>query len=435
MNTNSGAKIDNDNALPLALVRKFGGWATRAQNYPTFSPTWFRYRLFSFMVPIVLYAIFILCSALGATDMLSTPVPGGFYYEACRSWLTVVIFLLLGRWLAMQIWKRRWSPRKEAIGIVLALLLGSLLAKELDHLPADSFSFNAKESKPDTKMQAKAETSEHVAARSQVIAKDDNGNLRSYQAPRATVIIGELLWVLLFFWLGGGLDLVQYFRQRSAFKDALMQQELESARASRNEAEMRLSVLAGQIEPHFLFNTLAGVRSAFVSDPTRGIAIIDHLVDYLRATIPQMRNDANSAQVLLGSQLDAVRAYLGVMHARLPRLNFSVNCDPALVDQPVPPLMLISLVENAVKHGIEPKPGPARIDVLARKVEHAGGARIELIVSDDGVGFSGVTSGSGIGLANIRERLIQLFGSQAELVLKARTEGGVIASVSFPAHS
>jgi len=195
---------------------------------------------------------------------------------------------------------------------------------------------------------------------------------------------------------------------------------------------MRLSVLAAQIEPHFLFNTLTGVRSAIISDPARGIAIIDNLVDYLRATIPQMRSDANQSQVLLGPQLDAARAYLGVMHARLPRLTFSVDSDPALLNQPVPPLMLISLVENAVKHGIEPKPGPVHIEVLARKIDDESGTRLELIVTDDGVGFSGVTSGSGIGLANIRERLMQLYGKRAELVLKARVEGGVVASIALP---
>jgi LytS/YehU family sensor histidine kinase len=246
------------------------------------------------------------------------------------------------------------------------------------------------------------------------------------------VLLNRLIEVILAVWWGGGLDLLAYFRQRRALTDALAQQELERARVGRNEAEMRLSVLAAQIEPHFLFNTLTGVRAAIRSDPARGIAIIDHLVDYLRATIPQMRSDANQSQVLLEPQLDAARAYLGVMAARLPRLSFSVECDPALLNQPVPPLMLISLVENAVKHGIEPKPGPVHIAVLARKIDGESGARLELVVTDDGAGFSGATSGSGIGLANIRERLAQLYGKRAELVLKARAEGGVAASISLP---
>jgi sensor histidine kinase YesM len=94
--------------------------------------------------------------------------------------------------------------------------------------------------------------------------------------------------------------------------------------------------------------------------------------------------------------------------------------------------MLISLVENAVKHGIEPKPGAARIEVLARKVGDENGRYIELSVSDDGIGFSGATSGSGIGLSNIRERLAQLYGKRAQLNLKARAQGGVIASIILP---
>jgi sensor histidine kinase YesM len=94
--------------------------------------------------------------------------------------------------------------------------------------------------------------------------------------------------------------------------------------------------------------------------------------------------------------------------------------------------MLISLVENAVKHGIEPKLGAARIEVLAHKFSNASGEYIELSVSDDGVGFSAATSGSGIGLANIRERLAQLYGTKAQLNLKARPQGGVVASIVLP---
>jgi LytS/YehU family sensor histidine kinase len=94
--------------------------------------------------------------------------------------------------------------------------------------------------------------------------------------------------------------------------------------------------------------------------------------------------------------------------------------------------MLISLVENAVKHGIELKPGPARIDVQARRIDNVEGARLEIAVIDDGVGFTNAAAGSGIGLANVRERLAQLYGDAAALSLKARPEGGVIAAIMLP---
>jgi hypothetical protein len=238
--------------------------------------------------------------------------------------------------------------------------------------------------------------------------------------------------LLLVCWLGGLTDLVAFVRQRGKLDDVLRDQALRRADAARVEAELRLSVLAAQVEPHFLFNTLASVRSAIVTDPARAAAIVDHLADYLRATIPQMRDEAASGSVPLDRQLDAARAYLALMHERMPRLASAVDAEPGLDAVPVPPLMLISLVENAVKHGVEPKAGPARITVSARRVLDAGVAMLELEVRDDGVGFGSATSGAGIGLANIQERLAGLYGNKAGLTLKALPEGGVAAILRLP---
>src|ERR1700741_3315983 len=133
-----------------------------------------------------------------------------------------------------------------------------------------------------------------------------------------------MIWFVLVIGVGRPVDSLRDFRQKRVMQDAALMRELERAKEGRTEAELRLSVLAAQIEPHFLFNTLTGVRSAIRSDPERGIAIIDHLVEYLRATIPQMRNDAGRTYVDLASQLDVARAYLGVMHLRLPRLSYAI---------------------------------------------------------------------------------------------------------------
>ncbi len=232
-------------------------------------------------------------------------------------------------------------------------------------------------------------------------------------------------------WLGGLFDLLAFVRQRGKLVDVLQKEELERAQAARSNAEMRLSVLTAQVEPHFLFNTLASVRSAISSDPQRAAQIVDHMVTFLRSTIPQMRTDAGSATVSLASQLGSARAYLALMHDRIPRLRFSVDAEPGLEQASIPPLMLISLVENAVKHGVEPKIGPVRVDVRARRGASPE-AQLEVSVIDDGVGFGEAASGDGIGLANIQERLRSFYGQRASLTLKALPEGGVAAILRLP---
>jgi LytS/YehU family sensor histidine kinase len=217
-------------------------------------------------------------------------------------------------------------------------------------------------------------------------------------------------------------------RERQGLAALAREQELERAQAQRREAELRLSVLAAQVEPHFLFNTLAGVRSAIATDPARASEMIDHLVDYLRAAIPRLRSSGDS-DATLGAQLDIVRAYLGLMSARMPRLSWAVQADDELLALRCPPLMLISLAENAVKHGAEPKVGPVRVEVVAQRRSDGG---LEVTVADDGAGFGASGGGSGLGLSNIRERLRQIHGDTAALGLKALPDGGVAATLSLP---
>ncbi|HBI69531.1 MAG TPA: sensor histidine kinase, partial [Massilia sp.] len=249
---------------------------------------------------------------------------------------------------------------------------------------------------------------------------------------RETHVVNVIFWVLVLGWLGGGTDLLAWLRQRRLMRENELLGEVARYRDERNEVEMQLSILASQVEPHFLFNTLSGVRAAMLSDPARGVVMIDHLVDYLRATIPQLRADRAQTFVSLGSQLDAAQAYLGIIRARLPRLDVAIDCPPELRKVAIPPLMLISLVENAVKHGIELKKGPARIAVSAMRRQADDGALLELAVADDGLGFGGATSGSGIGLSNIRERLKHLYGDAAALSLRANDGGGVTAAIVLP---
>ena len=248
------------------------------------------------------------------------------------------------------------------------------------------------------------------------------------EIPLLNRVLNTLSSATLTFFLAGGAGLWGWRRERAGLAALAREQELAHAQAQRREAELRLSVLAAQVEPHFLFNTLAGVRSAIATDPARASDMIDRLADYLRAAIPRLRSDGG-AQATLGGQLDIVRAYLGLMATRMPRLSFAIDVPAALLAAPFPPLMLISLAENAVKHGVEPKVGPVRITVTARLVEQG---RLEVTVADDGAGFGASTGGSGLGLSNIRERLQKMYPARAALTLHARPEGGVAAIISVP---
>ncbi|PRC92917.1 sensor histidine kinase [Solimicrobium silvestre] len=422
MDQQSTSIISADNPLPSKILGKYGGWGARAQQYPIFSQTWFKYRAMSYLLPMFLLALLLtfVCILMPIED-----VTFSFTLSMALVWGSVAVALLLGRWLAVLISKRDWPEKRIGMGIVAAVILGIVIAVTLNRIGNFYEKKYFAEHQQDLNLKRKTDVSVGIQI-------DTHNNLKKNPT---LAILNYLLVILFFSWLGGGLDVVAYFRQRRAMKDALVEQRLTLYKKERNEAELRLSVLASQIEPHFLFNTLSGVRSAILSDPQMGVAIIDNLVEYLRATIPQLRNDGSCAQVKLGAQLQAIRAYLGVIKFRIPRLSFDVYCDPVLAEQFIPPLMLISLVENAVKHGIELKKGPVYISVLAQKIGLKGKERLVLTVSDNGLGFSGITSGTGIGLANIRERLKQLYDDHASLSLEENDGGGVCACITIPANT
>ncbi|TFW32034.1 sensor histidine kinase [Massilia horti] len=390
-----------DRPLPHSMANKLAGWASVARQYPIFSRTWFSYRMRSFIAPMVVLALFLaLVAALARTD----PNAAGLNVALLSTWLVMALALSLGRALAVLVCRQKWTAPREAAGIVCALLFGVLVT-----LPLTPFTKTDKPAAPG-----------HVATEHEI------------EQARENRLYNLAFWLPALMWLGGGLDLVAYFKQRRMLREARLLEQVERYKDERNEVEMRLSVLSSQIEPHFLFNTLSGVRAAMLSDPARGIVMIDHLVDYLRSTIPQLRADRTHLFVALGSQLDSAQAYLGVIQARLPRLSFCIECPAELRDLAIPPLMLISLVENAVKHGIELKKGPGMIRVAAARANVGGAQVLELSVADDGVGFGAAAAGSGIGLTNIRERLKHLYGGDAALTLRAGDTGGVVATIALP---
>jgi hypothetical protein len=206
---------------------------------------------------------------------------------------------------------------------------------------------------------------------------------------------------------------------------ALQQQQI--AEAGQLLAEARLRTLQAQIEPHFLYNTLANVVSLIGSEPEKAKHMLERLIDFLRASLSASRAE----QATLGAELDLAAAYLDLLAVRMgARLRWRIEADEASRALPIAPMLIQPLVENAIMHGLEPKVDGGEIVVRASS---AGGVlRIE--VSDDGVGL--VTSpprpGGGVGLANLRERLRSLHGLAAQLQLLENQTAGVTSRLLLP---
>jgi signal transduction histidine kinase len=222
-----------------------------------------------------------------------------------------------------------------------------------------------------------------------------------------------------------------YTRGKSAWLEARM------AEAHARATEARLRLLEAQLEPHMLFNTLANLRVLVATDPQAAQQMLDRLIAYLRATLSASR----SIEHPLADEFARLADYLELMAVRMgPRLAYALDLPPELQDTPVPPLLLQPLVENAIRHGLEPQVAGGRIDVQARLLE--GGTRVQLRVQDTGAGLAAgsCTSGTGFGLQQVRERLATLYGPAGTLVLQAgpadSTRGTcAIATYPLPRHA
>ena len=196
----------------------------------------------------------------------------------------------------------------------------------------------------------------------------------------------------------------------------------------RQLSETKMQMMQAQVEPHFLFNTLASVEYLIETDPPRASAMQRSLIQYLRAVLPQMRD--NAVVTNLGREADMVKAYLNLLKMRMEeRLTIEMLIPEGLRNAAFPPMMLQSMVENAIKHGLECKPEGGTLKIVA---EVASG-KLRVIVSDDGVGFGVMPSdGTGLGLPTIRERLKLLHGDQGQLSISANSPSGVIATIEVP---
>jgi signal transduction histidine kinase len=241
---------------------------------------------------------------------------------------------------------------------------------------------------------------------------------------------GDALAMLSYVWpryalLGGMLTIVgEFYRREVASIEAMQQAEIDRAAFEREMAEARLQVLQAQVEPHFLFNTLANVRRLYDVDRAAGRTMLESLMRYLEVALPQMRQNEST----LERDWELVEAFLRIQRIRMgQRLAFAVDIPPELRAHHVPPMMLLTLVENAIKHGLNPSLDGGLIRVMAR----ADGERLILSVADTGVGFA-PGLGAGTGLANIRARLAAQFGNRASLALENNELGGVTATIVLP---
>lgn len=215
-------------------------------------------------------------------------------------------------------------------------------------------------------------------------------------------------------------------RERHARDQArILRAESERHRLEKSVLEARLQLMQAQVEPHFLFNTLANVQHLVETDPPAAARVLASLIHYLRAALPQMREGATN----LGREIDMARAFLEIHRVRMgSRLEFAIDVPDPLKARSFPPMMLISLVENAIKHGVDPCCECGRIVIRAEE----GGGRLRVSVADTGEGIA-PDQGGGVGLANIRERLKALYGASARLVLEENAPRGVVAWIEVPA--
>lgn len=224
--------------------------------------------------------------------------------------------------------------------------------------------------------------------------------------------------------VGGTLTLLLWYTTRAReAAQALHRVRMAQAQVERQITEARLQLLQAQIEPHFLFNSLASVKRLYETQPAKGRELLRNLRDYLRVASPKGRPDAQ-----LGDEVNLATAFLAIFQLRMgDRLRVRVDVPPDVRSAALPPLVLGTLVENAVKHGIAPRASGGTVALSARRV----GTLLELAVKDDGVGFRS-DWGPGIGLANTRARLQTLYPGIGALDLVENPDGGVKAVVRIP---
>ena len=289
---------------------------------------------------------------------------------------------------------------------------------------------------------ARAKLNQEMQAQSEQQARESVQSFGTYELPeplrqeiRKAVasdffrMVAGLIVLLLFIPLFMVAVIAKFFIGRARSLQKLAEEkgsEAEYHNIRRQLTEARLQALQAQVEPHFLYNTLANVQALIETDPPAANLMVGHLIDYLRAALPKMRENISTVV----QEVELARAYLNILKMRMGnRLEFSIDIGDQSGTSAMPPLMLPSLVENAIKHGLEPVREGGRIEISTR-IE---GDRLIVTVTDNGRGMSLVKASSdGVGLSNIRERLLALYGGAASLALEDNSPRGVVARISVP---
>lgn len=380
---------------------------TRYRRYPVFSAHWLAGRTLLFGSVILGFSALTLLAMLVSPATLAGAVTASGY-----SFIAFLLMTTAGPACATLVRHLRLPLRRERVLVVLSLCVGIVIAYFADRWASGYINefMESQMGQPAYDLEAMRAHYESGSARMGVMA------------------VHLVTLVFIYGLLGGGMALRAYFGEQRRLADSRHRSEVAALQAQTRESELRLGALQAQVEPHFLFNTLASVRALVRQDAGRAEATLDALVDYLRATIPRLRDGGATLQSTLGEQLDLCARYLELMRLRTAdRLRYVIEADAALRALPYPPLLLITLVENAVKHGVEPKPGAGCIRVRAWTAD----GTLHVGVVDDGAGLQpGV--GGGMGLANVRDQLAARFGNRASLRLTGVAGGGAEAEIRTP---
>jgi len=224
----------------------------------------------------------------------------------------------------------------------------------------------------------------------------------------ATAVVGAMYW----------------WQRETVIRQVLHRTRMGLLALKADCADAELLRLRTQIEPHFLFNTMATIVQMYQTDGHAAGRTLARLIDYMSAARAHMQRP----EVVLGEELDLTEGYLEIQRLRMgARLRYEIEVSPALRGNRIPPAALLTLVENAIKHGLSPRPGGGVLRVAARR----DGEWVALNVSDSGVGFR-ATRGRGLGLANLRARILGLYGGEASLRLTGAEEGGMVATLRLP---
>jgi hypothetical protein len=392
-----------DRPLPTEVVAGGGVFRINYRRYPVFSWRWLRGRSLIFAILIGLWAL-LTGMGLGMTTsdawlglLAGLHFFGGFMLMTCA-----------GPLLATFIRQHDLPLRRERIGVVVAVLVGIVIAYFADTWASAYL--------------------EQVMPKAKGIDLTVKPPTVSPFAKAVLVTIKGMIGLMIYGALGGGLALRAYFGELRRWRDNRQADALAALELRKQQSELRLGVLQAQVEPHFLFNTLASVRALVRQHPAQAEATLDALVDYLRATIPKLRDEESTLHSTLGQQLDLCASYLELMRLRTAgRLSYSIEADTSLRELPFPPMLLISLVENAIKHGIEPKPGPGQVTIAAERSER----ELCVRVIDDGLGLP-LGVGGGLGLTNLRAQLDTRYGPRAGFQLTGQPVRGACAELRVP---